>query len=176
MFDLALLQGAISGLNTLAQTAKGFNDLKTMSEVQTKAIELQSVILSVQSGALAAQSEQSAMLQRISDLEKEIAKVKGWERIKERYELKELTPGLYVWASRSEDNAPEPPHWICVKCYEEGKRSIIQKREGHNADTFICFECRNEFIIKKNNGNRSRGNNPGGTSSRFGGSDSWMGS
>jgi hypothetical protein len=53
--------------------------LKVSSEVQAKVIELQAVIMAAQGDALSAQSDQFALLQRIRDLEEEVAKFKAWD-------------------------------------------------------------------------------------------------
>lgn len=85
--DLTLIGGAVTGLKTAADIAIGFSKLNTMAEVQGKAIELQQVILSAQSGALAAQSAQFSLVDRIRELEREVAEVKAWEAQKQRYAL-----------------------------------------------------------------------------------------
>ena len=45
--DYGMLQGAISSLKVAGDIAVALNGLKTMSEVQAKAIELQQIILEI---------------------------------------------------------------------------------------------------------------------------------
>jgi len=120
--------------------------LNRSRDVQGKVIELQSIILSAQSSALAAKSEQSAMIQRISDLEKEIARVKAWEETKQRYELHQPVRGTFVYALKDQSDATEPPHWICAHCYEDGRRSILQfQKQDYSYRYHACPHCRAEF-------------------------------
>lgn len=102
MPDMALIQGAITSLNAAANIAKGFLQLRSIAEVQGKVIELQSAILAAQSSALAAQSDQATMIQRIGELEKEIARVKAWEETKQRYQLISPWPGAFLYALKEQ--------------------------------------------------------------------------
>ena len=66
--DMSLIQGTISGLKIASDIAKSFLELKSISDVQGKVIELQSAILSAQSSALDANAAQSAMIDEIRAL------------------------------------------------------------------------------------------------------------
>jgi hypothetical protein len=85
--DITLIQSAITSLNTASNIAKGFLELKSISDVQGKVIDLQSAILSAQSSALAANSGQMIMIEEIRTLKEEIANIKAWEAQKKRYKL-----------------------------------------------------------------------------------------
>ena len=149
MADMALIQGAISGLKIAGDIAKGFLQLKTMADVQGKVIELQSAILSAQTSAIAAQSDQFAMLEQVGALKQEIARMKAWETTKQRYELHSPYAGTFVYALKEGMGASEPAHWICAKCYEDGKRSILQvQTKGSGTDHHRCFVCNAEAITK----------------------------
>jgi len=138
--DIALIQGAITGLKTAGDIAKSFLQLKSLADVQGKVIELQSAILSAQSSALAAQSEQSTMIQKIRDLEEEV------RQLKQRYKLVPLWTGAVVYAVKESHNDGEPPHWICTKCYEDGIKSILQTRIDKAGFWFYaCPSCKSEL-------------------------------
>lgn len=138
--DITLIQGTISGLKTAADIAKSMMELKSMSDVQGKVIELQSSILSAQSSALSANADQASMVNEIRTLKEEIARVKAWEDEKQRYQLHTPWEGAgVVYALKESMSNSEPPHYICTKCYEDGKRMIIQPRK--NKDGFILIVC-----------------------------------
>lgn len=52
--DFAAIQGAISSLKAATEISRSIMDMKTMSEVQGKVIELQSALLEAQNSALSA--------------------------------------------------------------------------------------------------------------------------
>ena len=145
MMDLALIQGAIGSLQAAGTIAKGLLNLKSLADVQGKVIELQSAILAAQRSALSAQAEQSAMIQQVANLEKEVARMKAWEETKQRYQLISAWDGGFVYALKQPlGEATEPPHWICAKCYEDGRKSVLQSSYNFGAvgDTeYICPAC-----------------------------------
>ncbi len=63
MTYMGSIQAAIGSLKAAGDIAKGFMQLKTTAEIQSKVIELQSVNLAAQSSALAAQSDQFSLLE-----------------------------------------------------------------------------------------------------------------
>lgn len=144
--DMSLIQGTISGLKIAGDIAKGMLELKSLADVQGKVIELQSTILSAQSSALAANSDQAAMAEEIRALKKEIADVKAWEGQKQRYKLVTAATGSLVYALKESMSEGEPPHWICTKCYEDGRKSILNpKQESGGWCQYVCPICKSQI-------------------------------
>lgn len=138
--DISLINGTITSLRLAGDIAKGILQLNTLSEVQGKVIELQSAILAAQSGALESNAAQSAVVDEIRALKEEIARIKAWESQKQRYQLTSFGEGPAVmYALKKSMSESEPPHWICTKCYEDGKRMILQPRKDKNG--FIVIAC-----------------------------------
>lgn len=146
MVDLDSIQSAVVSLKTATDIVTGLAKLKIGSEVQAKVIELNGVILSAQSSALAANSDQFALLERIRKLEAEIAKMKAWEAEKQRYALTELSSGAFAYVVKRDARAAEPLHAICAQCYEHGRKSILQWIHGQYGNVrFTCNHCKTEF-------------------------------
>lgn len=139
----------IGGLKTAADIVIGISKLTTMIEVKAKAIELQEVILSVQGDALAAQSEQFSLLDQIRDLEKQLADIKAWETEKLKYQLTEITTGIYAYVMKEETHLTEPPHKICCNCYQHGKKSILQRVVKGLNELLHCQCCNAEMLFYK---------------------------
>ena len=138
--DVPSIAPAISGLKSAAEIARAMKGLHDLADVQTKVIDLQSAILEAQSNALTAQSEQFTMIQRINDLEKELAQAKAWKEEKERYQL--ITPwnGCHVYALKESSKGTDPPHWVCPHCFDDAKKSMLHDAEIHDR--------RRRYIIK----------------------------
>lgn len=167
--DMASIAAAATSLKAAADIAKGLSELKSATEFQSKAIDLQREILAAQSSALTAQSEQFSMLEKIRELEREVARVTAWDQVKQRYELHEPTPGTFVYALKAENKGAQPSHWICAHCYNDGAASILQlKTAGVSNDHYLCPKCKTEFKVR---GTRAapRVDHGGG------GGGSWMG-
>ena len=141
MFDMATIQGAISGLQTAGQLAKALHELSTSIDIKTKVIDLQASIMSAQQSALAAQSDQFSMIQRVRELEEEIARVKAWEEEKHRYQLFSPWRGCFVYALKESSKGTEPPHWVCEHCYQDGRKSILQQVKERNGKLLHVMKC-----------------------------------
>lgn len=140
--DMSLIEGTIAGLKTTSDIAKSFLEIKSISDVQGKVIELQSALLSAQSSALAANSDQAAMAEQIRALKEEVTRVKAWERQKQRYQLAPFGGGAaVVYALKESMRESEPPHWVCTKCYEDGKRMIIHPKSVNGLARLVCPDC-----------------------------------
>jgi hypothetical protein len=137
---MSLIQGTITGLKAASDIAKSLIEIKTLSEVGGKVIELQSAIFSAQSNALTAQAEQASLVDKIRALEEEITCIKAWDSQKQRYSLESPWAGAFVYSLKESMKESEPPHWICTDCYENGKRSIIQERQNYKIGRpeFFC--------------------------------------
>ncbi|OGR01126.1 MAG: hypothetical protein A2511_16395 [Deltaproteobacteria bacterium RIFOXYD12_FULL_50_9] len=143
--DMSLIQGTVAGLKAASDIAKGFLELKSIADVQTKVIDLQSAILSAQSSALSANAEQSAMIEKIRALKEEITSIKKWEEEKKRYALVNPWSGFVTYALKKESSNSEPPHLICTKCYEDGRKSILNPKKNTSHALLYCPVCKAEM-------------------------------
>jgi Zn finger protein HypA/HybF involved in hydrogenase expression len=97
-------------------------------------------------GALAAQTDQSSLIDKIRDLENEIADVKAWGVEKIRYKL--ITPwqGSLTYALKESTSNAEPPHYICTSCYQNGRKSILnQKTDAGRWTLYACPVCKSQI-------------------------------
>lgn len=122
-------------------------EIRDLAKLGDMRVELLAQILAAQQGALAAQADQSAMLEHVRTLEKEVARLQAWESEKQRYKLKPFGPGSFAYALKESAQGDEPAHWICASCYEHGKKSILQATSRLEARRRIyrCFECNAEI-------------------------------
>jgi hypothetical protein len=148
MIDMSLLQGTVTSLELAGDIAQGFLKLQSLAEVQGKVIDLQSAILAAQSSALEANAHQTAMVEEIRYLKEEIARIKAWEKEKQRYKLISPWEGTVLYALKKECSLSEPPHWICTKCYEDGRKSILNTYHKIEYAVFIlvCPMCKAEYF------------------------------
>ena len=84
MVDMAMISGAMSALKAAGDTAKLMIASHDAGVIREKAIELQAQIFTAQNNALAAQSDQFALLERVRELEKQVADLKAWDSEKAR--------------------------------------------------------------------------------------------
>lgn len=130
--DIGSIAAATASLKVAGEIAVGLINLRADAEIQAKAIELNQKIIAAQHDVFAANAAQSALIQRIGDLEKEIAHIKAWEETKQRYKLISPWNGAFVYALKAQCDTSEPPHWLCEKCYEDGRKSILHDLQKIN--------------------------------------------
>jgi len=141
MVDMGSITAAVASLKAAGEIALGLVKLKTVAEVQAKAIELNQKIIEAQHEIFAANAAQTTLIQRVSELERQIASIEGWERQKQRYQMATPFAGMTVYALRATMSEGEPPHYICANCYQNGRRSILQMAK--TKDSWTIFVCPN---------------------------------
>lgn len=141
MVDAASIIGAVQGLKAASDLAGSAMKARDAAALQAKVAELYGVILAAQRDALSAQGEQSALLKRIDELEKQLAQREDWERQRERYELREVAPGSFAYALKESAASGEPQHMLCPNCYEHQRRSVLQATSGLSARRHRIQRC-----------------------------------
>ena len=135
-------------LKAAGDVAKGLVDIRDTVKFKDAVIKLQTQILSAQQGALRAQARETQMAEELRSLKAHVAEIEAWSAQKERYVLKELRPGVLVYALKPGMEGGEPPHQICQTCYQRGKRSILHADEQHNeVYRLTCHECGTQLQI-----------------------------
>lgn len=131
---------SFSLFKSMMDTVKGLKDINDAAVRNTVAIELQEKIL-------AAQEAQSALVQQVRDLEKEVVSLKEWDAEKQKYELTEVSSGAFAYMLKPEACGSEPPHWLCTTCYENHKKSFMQgmgRTKKNDEKIFYCPRCKAE--------------------------------
>jgi hypothetical protein len=134
---------SLGALKIAFDIAKGLKDIDDAARRNAAVIELQEKIL-------AAQQSQSGLVETVSDLEKEVARLKDWETDKSRYQLAELRPGLVALAIKPAMQNGEPFHHICADCAAGGKKVYLQKHiAGPYYDEYRCGGCKSTIGVDK---------------------------
>lgn len=153
----------LGAIKTAFDLAKGLKDIDD-------AVRRNAVIIELQEKILSAQQAQSTLVEAVSELEKEVARLKNWETDKARYELAELAPGAVALALKKSMNNGEPLHHICANCAANGKKSYVQQQvRNSHLDRYKCNTCGEELTIHKDR------SSPMPFSGGRGGPNSWMG-
>ena len=84
---LTEISAAFTSLKVAADIIKGILSLNKDSTINSKVIELQSVILTLQSELSSMQSKHEEIIQAKSDVEKELIQLKNWETTASQYDL-----------------------------------------------------------------------------------------
>lgn len=131
---------------TTTMTAVAINDVK---------IELQGSLLAAQSALFQAQQNEATTATRISDLEKELVRLRDWSAEASRYEMKAIDIGAFAYMPKPGVENGEPPHWLCTNCFGKGQKSVLQtKGQAQSAGggrgqyaRWVCNACHGEVQV-----------------------------
>lgn len=145
MVDITAIAAASTALKNAYEISKAALGLRDAALVQGKIIDLQREISAALAGAIEAQTEHMAMLQRIGELEKELGRLETWETEKQKYELQPLGYDCFAYMLKPDARSSEPPHWVCAHCFRNRRvAEIVQNTfiqgEGHR---YVCPSCKN---------------------------------
>jgi len=147
--DGSSILGAMQALQFGAQATNGILALKVGSEVQAKAIELNTQIIAAQGHVMAMQQEYSQALEEVKTLKETIKRLEGIGELKSRYQLSKIASGAYAYVLTPEAEANEEPHWLCVSCFENGFRSILQFQRltpDRGSSEHGCPRCKTKVV------------------------------
>lgn len=157
MTDAAIISAGFQSLKAAFDIGKALLNLGISAEVRTRISEMNDKILTAQESAIAARDYQSALLKQIGELEERIADLEAWEAEKQRYELKNLrnpratqTFGeVFAYCLKSDASSGEPPHCLCANCFNDGKKSVLQRSttDISRIDFVFCQRCGGQLSI-----------------------------
>ncbi len=153
---IAEIAGGLSALKSASELTKAIIDIRDLSVVQGKAIELQRQILAAQESALAANEKQSLLVEKVRALEAEVARLKEWDTGKDAYRLTKVGTGagVFVYIPETATDPTKANHWLCVTCYDKRQRSLLQYqgRTGTRGDESLyrCPNCKNDIRVHYN--------------------------
>ena len=151
----------LSAIKTAFDMTKALKDINDAAIRNAAVIELQEKILS-------AREAQTALLERIDDLEKEVTAFEKWETEKEESELKEIFARTFAYSIKESARGSRPPHLICASCYEDRKKSILQRADAAH---LICPVCKTRIRFDQ----AAHPTVERGPAPRGGAPNSWMG-
>lgn len=150
MVDIAAIAGLVTSVRSAVEITKAMKDLHDGNLIQTKVFELTREILTTQGYAMEAQSAQAELLSRIRQLEEEKTKLEAWAAEKSRYELREVSAGVFAYTMKAGMEQGQPFHMLCANCYDNGKRGTLQATERMQSRRrlHVCPQCKTDYAME----------------------------
>lgn len=145
--DMSTISTALASLNIASKFIKDSIEKIKDDAVREKVEELLNAIIPLQSQIISLQAMNSASIQEKEVLEKKLSDIEDWQKEATRYELKALASGVYVYTIKETAKSSEPVHYLCAKCYQERKKSILQRiSKTMMGVTYICHTCKSAIL------------------------------
>ena len=137
----------------VAEVFAGIGAFKTMFDIakamknMDDAVKRNAAVADLWEQIIAAQTRYTAAVEQIRDLEEKLAKVEAWEGEKHRYELREVSTGVFAYTPKDGMAQGEPFHMLCAKCYEHREKSILQATQELRKARRVhrCPRCKSEY-------------------------------
>ena len=144
---IAEIGSLISSSKAAYNIAKGISALKSEVDRNESISKILEVLLSVQTNALSVNAIAQKLQEEKRQLEQKIMEFEKWSETESQYELKEIATGVFVYSYKTTVKTSEPIHWLCAKCYNKRKKSILQRR-NHLPDGihYLCNNCNANYI------------------------------
>jgi rubrerythrin len=139
--DVTHINSAFGTIKSLFDLVKQLIDRKGAGKNKPELADWQAKLISAQSALLEMQQQYQALIAAKENLEQEITKLKAWSEDKADYELKEIAAGVFAYAYAPKTDPIHPPHWLCPKCYHEGKKSILNPMSERSSPRHRCPTC-----------------------------------
>lgn len=135
----AEISAAISSAKTALDIAKSAHNLSNFNELVAAISEVNTKLMDATAVALASQEKQSALSNRIAELEDKLRQVEDWESQIKRYKLHEF-PETKTFAYKLQEGMSddEPIHYFCTTCVGKREKTILQP----NGRALHCPVCK----------------------------------
>lgn len=132
---------AIDGVRSAREVISASKDLRDFNELSATLSKVYADLIAAQESALSAQKTAAALENEVSLLKEEVVHLKDFHAQIERYQLKELESGMFVYARKDGMEDGEPPHYLCQKCTSQGQIALLQPIRLGNLTRYVCSHC-----------------------------------
>jgi len=139
---IEFLPQALASLSSASQLAKSFLDLRDETQINSKVIELQQLIMNAQEQVFSAQSEKAALASKIEELEKECLRLKDWSAEKSRYSRRQIANGVFAYVENEGMYEFQSAHKLCCNCFDKSVKSTLQQ-ESITEGRLLSLVCPN---------------------------------
>jgi hypothetical protein len=122
---IAELQAGYTAAKTAFDIASRLQKMSTDVKINEAIIGIQNAVLAAQEAVMAANEKINELSDAKAEVEKQLVQLKDWSKEASRYELKEVVPGILLYALRGDLGSTEPFHYLCPNCFENQKKSIL---------------------------------------------------
>lgn len=148
MVGISEISASLGGIKTAIDLLGGMRSLKTESDINQAVIQIQRTLLDAQASALRDHEKNLGMINKIAELELSLSKLQENRIEKERYKLTEFPTGKLAYVLKEDDDRGDPSHRLCVKCWDEGKRSVLQVQQKHSGGESVrCPNCEEKLVL-----------------------------
>ena len=135
----------IQSAKALGELVKAANGLANYTEFVAAVSEVSTKLMDATAVALASQEKQSALANRIKELENQLREIENLESSMKRYQLHEFPTQALAYALQQGMEQGQPMHYLCTACVDKKQKTTLQTH-----GLFLkCPVCKSDIQIQK---------------------------
>lgn len=146
-------QSLVTFATSALTLSTGLQKLVSGTKAEADVSKLHGVLVSTHQNALVAIRDQMALEREKVQLERKLEAFDRWDNEAAKYVLSSVGDGIVAFRLKSEANNREPSHLLCPNCFEQRRKSYIQRTattKWSNAidahvHVHICHGCSSHF-------------------------------
>ncbi|MGC0155008.1 hypothetical protein ACPRNU_21325 [Chromobacterium vaccinii] len=149
--DIGSISAALGGLRTAVDLAKLAVEARDDQKIASAVQSLNDRIIEIQGVALQLQEKQASQLEQIQTLKDDkrelsarVADLEKQADEQNRYRLRELSTGVFVYAYEPVDGDAAPAHYLCQSCMDNKSQKAVLVRDA-NGTYERCPVCKNRY-------------------------------
>jgi hypothetical protein len=151
--DVSTISATLGALKTSIDFVRSAVAARDDAKIADALKDINDRIFQVQNAALQAQEKMSAMrdeIETLKDGKRQLgARVTDLEKNKserEKYDLHELSKGVFVLAEIEPSDDSGSPHYLCQPCMDNtSKKAVLQRKTSNFQYVAACPVCKNEY-------------------------------
>ncbi|USY23969.1 hypothetical protein NIZ92_11610 [Alcaligenes sp. 1735tsa3] len=145
---MGLISSVTQGVTAYRTAVETLDEAKITAathELTVQLIHLGAEVLSMQKDRLQATESERALLTRVHYLEEQVRELEKLRAERDRYELVEPYPGIYVFRVKEASRDGEPEHYLCQGCLDNRAVKSILQFQGDKKRLANCPSCKTQY-------------------------------
>jgi hypothetical protein len=145
--ELLLASQSVQALGGLLKAANG---LANYNEIVAKVSEVNSKLMQANAVALTSQEKQSSLVSQVHELESQIKALKDWKDEAEKYEVREVSTGVFAFLEIGFAGKLQSAQKLCANCFNQGRKSLLQQQhvEVGRQLSLLCHRCEASVVFR----------------------------
>ena len=137
----ALIGSAVQSLGIIKTLADGLMTARERNLVIEIKSGLHTQVIKLQGTLISMQEREHMLLDGKRNAEQMAFELQARLEERERYELRELCPGVFAYAYKAGPGATEPLHYLCQPCFDKGVKQVLRHLEDSAGSGAMSWHC-----------------------------------
>lgn len=153
MDSLSAVMASLTIAKEAATAAIGIRDHNLVA-AQIAAVNDQ--LLKAQQGLFLYGTQMADIQNNLRETQDQLRELKREQSERDNYALVQISEGVWVYKSKplpeiseGDSDAVQPPHYLCQKCFDSGKKVVLQRSVEMYAVLLRCFGCNTGYHTGK---------------------------